>query len=338
MSKFEKAYILSFIAIFALVGQVSAKTRVAIIDFDAKAGVKKEMSSLLTDLLRSEIYGSEAFELINREDMVAILDEVKFQQSGACESTTCVVQMGQALGAEKMIAGSVGKLGKNYVITLKLVDIATAKNDALFTEYHKGAEEELGETIKKAAEKLVNSQLILSGITPTKKSKKSKTVRKRVNKKKPVEKERVIKKPKKKERIVVKKPKSKKIGPGGRSRIVAGLLGILPGAGQFYNGQITKGYLFAGSQVIAIVGTLATYQSTENARTAYSVGVSGDDFEALSGKVVKSRKLNQALVYSVVAVTTLSIADAILGAGKPKPGIKVSRFSNITMVTYAWTF
>ena len=106
-----------------------AATRVAVMDLHAKAGVSKDLASLLSDTLRAAAFNERVFDLMNREDMADILREVKFQQSGACESTSCVVSMGNALGVEKIITGSIGKLDDRYVLTVKLVDIAKSKND-----------------------------------------------------------------------------------------------------------------------------------------------------------------------------------------------------------------
>ncbi len=144
--------------VLALACQLSLhaeKTRVAVMDLQVKSGVDVEMAGILGDSLRASIYKADIFELMNREDMVAILDEVKFQMSGACESTSCIVEMGGALGVEKIISGSIGLIGERYSVTIKLVDIATARNDVLITEYYQGKIEELPEFIKGLAQQLV---------------------------------------------------------------------------------------------------------------------------------------------------------------------------------------
>ena len=79
-------------------------------DLQVKSGVDAEMAGLLADSLRASIYNADVFDLMNREDMVAILSEVKFQMSGACESTSCIVDMGSALGVEKIVAGAIGPI------------------------------------------------------------------------------------------------------------------------------------------------------------------------------------------------------------------------------------
>lgn len=312
-------------AVLTLVCHANAKTRVAVIDFDAKAGIKAEMSSLLSDILRSELFGSEPFELINREDMVAILDEVKFQQSGACDSTTCVVQMGQALGAEKMIVGSVGRLGSSYVITIKLVDISTAKNDILFTEYHDGEEKDLRRVIKNVSVKLIDKQMVLSGMV--------------VKKKAASMSKKMVKSLKNKKRVNSKKVKpTKKIGPSERSPIVAGLLGIFPGMGQFYNQQTTKAIVIGAVGIGALVGVIVTSRIAEDARLVYDAGEEGDDFKELVSAFGKKRKTANMLFGITTGIVALSMADSFLSASKTNRSLAMNLDSRTFQVVYAIKF
>ena len=47
---------------------------------------------------------------------------------GPCTSdTSCLVEIGGALGVDYLVSGSVGKLGDAFVIILKLMDVHEAK-------------------------------------------------------------------------------------------------------------------------------------------------------------------------------------------------------------------
>jgi len=133
------------------------KIRVAVTQLKNKKGVEKDYAELMTDVIRTELFESGKFEVMNREDMVAVLGELKFQESGACDSTECAVQMGSALGVEKMVAGSVGKMGKTFVINVKLIDIQAMKNEQLLSEYHKGSEDDLPDTIAKLIKRMAKN-------------------------------------------------------------------------------------------------------------------------------------------------------------------------------------
>jgi len=59
------------------------------------------------------------------------------------------------LSARKIVGGSVGKLGKKYIINLQLVNVESSEMEKLVTENYVGAIEELDFAIKKAANKLM---------------------------------------------------------------------------------------------------------------------------------------------------------------------------------------
>jgi hypothetical protein len=58
--------------------------------------------------------------------MNEILKEQGFQQTG-CTTQECVIQIGRLIGVSKIIAGSVGKIGSMYVITVRIVNVENGK-------------------------------------------------------------------------------------------------------------------------------------------------------------------------------------------------------------------
>jgi len=58
--------------------------------------------------------------------MEEILKEQQFQASG-CASEECVVEMGQLIGVDRMVAGSIGKIGPLFIISLRLLDVGTGE-------------------------------------------------------------------------------------------------------------------------------------------------------------------------------------------------------------------
>lgn len=95
------------------------KPRVAVLDFDGD-----EDAVVLSDAVRSELLKSEAFTLISRSDMGKIIMEQEFQLSGIVDEETSV-ELGKLLGAEQLVIGNIKKVGINYFLTVKMVDIET---------------------------------------------------------------------------------------------------------------------------------------------------------------------------------------------------------------------
>jgi hypothetical protein len=98
---------------------------VAVLDFTGK-GVSAEEASVLTDKLRGELMNSGRVQLIERGAMDEILKEQGFQQSG-CTSNECIVEAGQLMGVQYMAAGSIGKIEKTFLLSVRFINVQTSK-------------------------------------------------------------------------------------------------------------------------------------------------------------------------------------------------------------------
>lgn len=111
---------------FMLVYSWAAESRnMAVLDLDASTNLTQEETKTISDRLESEIQGTGKAILLERRKMQEILSEQGFQQSGACNASNCQVQVGQLLGVDQVITGSVGKVGNVYTLNVKLIDVQT---------------------------------------------------------------------------------------------------------------------------------------------------------------------------------------------------------------------
>ncbi|MCD6115841.1 hypothetical protein J7K93_02400 [bacterium] len=101
-----------------------SRKRVAVMTFDAR-GIKDDVAQTTTYLLESKLGNSELIELIERNQIAAVLDELKYQQTGLTASNAA--EIGQHLNAEYILTGSINKLGNLLIITAKLVNVQTAQ-------------------------------------------------------------------------------------------------------------------------------------------------------------------------------------------------------------------
>jgi len=106
------------------VGQ-SGKPTVAILDFDGQ-GVDAGDVQTLTERMRTEIGNTNAVRLIERKAVEKIMAEQGFQQSG-CTSDECAAEVGQLLGVQFMVSGTIGKMGKKYTIDCKMFSVETGE-------------------------------------------------------------------------------------------------------------------------------------------------------------------------------------------------------------------
>lgn len=101
--------------------------RIAILDLQP-VGVSELTAKTVSDLLRTELFNTGLFIVIEREQMTSVLKEQGFQQSG-CTETECAVQVGKLLSAHKVLVGTVNKLGTSFIINARIIDVEKGTMD-----------------------------------------------------------------------------------------------------------------------------------------------------------------------------------------------------------------
>jgi ribosomal protein L12E/L44/L45/RPP1/RPP2 len=92
---------------------------------------------------------------MEREQMQEILKEQGFQQSGACTNEACMVEIGQLLGVEQLVTGSLGKVGSMFLVNMRIIDVKTAKIMKVVSVDIKGSIEEVVGALPGIASQLV---------------------------------------------------------------------------------------------------------------------------------------------------------------------------------------
>ena len=98
---------------------------IAVMDFDGN-NVSESETSILTDRLRNELFNSGRYNVLERGMMDDILIEQGFQQTG-CTSSDCAVEVGNMLGVQQMVGGSIGKIGNMYTVSARIIDVETGQ-------------------------------------------------------------------------------------------------------------------------------------------------------------------------------------------------------------------
>jgi TolB-like protein len=129
--------LLGQLAPMTALAQSQSKVTVAVMDLEPK-GVPENEVSALSDRLRTELFRTGTFDVMERGKMQDVLKEQGFQQSGACNTDACAVEIGQLIGVQKMIGGSLGKVGKTYTVNLRMIDVKTGRIERSVTEDYTG--------------------------------------------------------------------------------------------------------------------------------------------------------------------------------------------------------
>ncbi len=137
-----------FVLLLAMAGGLAAQTlpakRTAVAVMTLRgSGISEAEAKFLTERLVIELQRAGVFEVMERDRMEEILKEQGFQQTGACDETACLVEAGRLLPVEKMIGGSVGKVGNVYSAQIRLIDLMTGKLEKTATRDYRGELEHL---------------------------------------------------------------------------------------------------------------------------------------------------------------------------------------------------
>jgi len=128
--------------------------KVAVTDLDGGT-YYKDYALTVTQIIISELSADSKIELVERSQLKKILDEHGLQMTGLVDPEKAV-EMGKFIAINKLIAGTIGPLGNQFVITVRMIDIETAKVDISVTETVPDASS-LPSGSKVVAEKLLNA-------------------------------------------------------------------------------------------------------------------------------------------------------------------------------------
>jgi hypothetical protein len=100
-----------------------SKVNIAVLDLDP-TNISAQNAQFLSDRLRTELFETGKFRVLERDKMRNILEEQGFQFSG-CTTIECAVEAGQLLNVQQMVAGNIGQIEELYSISLRLIDVKT---------------------------------------------------------------------------------------------------------------------------------------------------------------------------------------------------------------------
>jgi TolB-like protein len=167
-----------FLAVALSAGAVDSTGKITISVYGLKAiSVSDNLAESLQEHVESNLINYGLFDVMSRSDMDMILKENRFQQSGACSDEECVVEAGHILGVQKIVTGTVSRVGHTYNVVLKMVDVESGRLESAANRKHTGsidnlldiAEEMVGELIgpKKNEENESDSATAPAPVLPT---------------------------------------------------------------------------------------------------------------------------------------------------------------------------
>ena len=104
-----------------------ANLKVAVLDLNNRVSGEDIDTVTLSEMLQMHLVNQSAFQVVERALIERILEEQEFQMSGVTSSD--MMKIGALAGANKIIAGSVSKIGDTYYLLVKGMDTVTGVID-----------------------------------------------------------------------------------------------------------------------------------------------------------------------------------------------------------------
>ncbi|MBI5528692.1 MAG: hypothetical protein HY897_20370 [Deltaproteobacteria bacterium] len=124
-------------------GKTARPKAVQIAFFTLEAqGVEAKVTAIVSDTILINLSRLPDATIIGSKEIDAMLGFEQKKQLSGCTDTSCMVAIGGALGVDKIVTGSVGKLGESHVLNLKLLSIRDAKIEQMYQKRIKGGTEE----------------------------------------------------------------------------------------------------------------------------------------------------------------------------------------------------
>lgn len=127
----------------------------AVSELEAQGGVEKNVAALLSTEVCNKLYEIRKAEVVCPSDLKA-LAQVQGQvlALGGCKDGNCTKNLAKLAKADRVITGSVGKVGEAFLLQLALTDAKNGKILARVSENAEGDASELLNRIGPAVTKL----------------------------------------------------------------------------------------------------------------------------------------------------------------------------------------
>jgi hypothetical protein len=130
--------------------------KIAVWRFDA-LGIEPEIVQRLESLFRAELDRLDKVPQPSRREIERSITSAEQNCTG---EEKCLTTIGKRLGVDYVVTGTVGSLGDNYVLNIKVVDVATSKSQRIQSDPLRDSPDELIEGVRVAAYRLLAPQQI----------------------------------------------------------------------------------------------------------------------------------------------------------------------------------
>jgi hypothetical protein len=115
-------------ALLVFISVAAATPRIAVMDVAPRGGVSADIATTISDALVLEVRKrSPGVSVVGAEEIRSMMGLAAEKQKLGCQEVSCLAEIGGALGAERMVTGTLGRLGETYLLGVQLIDVAHAR-------------------------------------------------------------------------------------------------------------------------------------------------------------------------------------------------------------------
>jgi len=104
-------------------GAAPKPIKVAVSEVEAGPSVDPKLAHFVTTLVTSELRRRPNLAVTSQEDVKNLLGFERQKALVGCVETSCLAEIGGALGVEQIVTGSMAKIGDSIVLVLRAVDV-----------------------------------------------------------------------------------------------------------------------------------------------------------------------------------------------------------------------
>ena len=134
------------------------KTKIAALNITPQ-GVDNSITDTISQVIASRLGEYDAFSVISRTEIKAMLSYEYEKQAMGCEDDiSCLAEIGAAMGVDYIVAGSLGKMNRTFVLNLMLIKINESFVKNRISVSLKGDSSDLIELVSPYVKKLVEGE------------------------------------------------------------------------------------------------------------------------------------------------------------------------------------
>jgi TolB-like protein len=123
-----------------------APIRIAVKTFESPGVITSDEAIFLTDVAQSELIWNEKFVVVDHTRTKQALDSLRISQD-SCSSVECIVKIGQQLNVQKVLSGTISKIGQAFAVSIQVVDVESGRIQAIKNANYEGDVSGLNPTI-----------------------------------------------------------------------------------------------------------------------------------------------------------------------------------------------